>query len=168
MSEDGAGLAVEAFLDELETIPWFGRIGDPLDGDPSIDRLRRWEDWPGPKEPGVDELARRHQALYDAILADAGDERHQLLELWDRIHQVVLHAAASRVPYDPDQDCYHAPSTAVWFAIWTAGLVGWCLKTGRPIPEDLGEQWLWLRRGHWPAGYAWVDSAGQTGPLLVL
>lgn len=157
-----------AYLRELETIPWFSRIGQPQEPEPGVERLRGWEDWPGPLAPAVDELFRRQQALHDQLLAESGAARPQLLDSWSQVHRTVLEAAASRVPYDPDQDCFHAPTAAVWTAAWTAGLVGWCGYLRRPVPADLAEQWRWLQWGCWPAGYAWVDDQGRTGPLLVL
>jgi len=95
----------------------------------------------------------QHQALYDAIMEEAREERAALSELWHRINAVVFGAASSRVPFDPKQDAWHGPTTAVWQAAWTAGLVGLYLRTGRPIPQELLEQWSWFVRGHWPSGY---------------
>jgi len=160
--------SLEAYLRQLEAIPWFSRIGQPLEAQAGVERLRGWEDWPGPHDRGVDELFWRQQRMYDALLEEAGAARPELLALWDQIQQTVLRAAAADVPFDPDQDCYHAPTTAVWTASWTAGLVGWCRYLRRPVPDDLAEQWRWLQQGFWPAGYAWVDEQGRTGPLLVL
>jgi hypothetical protein len=111
------------------------------------------------------ELSQRHQELFDSILADAGQQRPALSELWDRIHAAVFSAAASRISYDPNQDTWHGPTMAVWQAAWTAGLIGLCLETGRSIPPELAEQWTWFNRGHWPSGYVWLK--GQRGPLLV-
>jgi hypothetical protein len=108
----------------------------------------------------------------------ASDEGRHCLEVVERfadggatdeelavIHAAVLRAAASRVPYDPTEDYYHAPNAAVWEAAWTAGLVGLCLQTGRPIPPELREVWSWFARGHWPFGYAWLRD--ECGPRFV-
>lgn len=170
--DEGAGggsgmeFSPETYLRELEASRWFSRIGEPLERDAGVQRLRGWEEWPGPHVPGVDELFWRQQKLYDALLAEAGAARPELLDLWEQIQK--LRSAASRVPYDPDQDCYHGSTTAVWTVSWTAGLVGWCRYLQRPVPDDLAEQWRWFQQGFWPAGYAWVDAEGRTGPLLVL
>jgi hypothetical protein len=159
------GPTVEDFLAQLEAVPWFSNIGGTTPPDAGVERIFAWEDWPGPLEPAVDELFLRHQMLFDAIMGDAGEQRAALSALWDGIHAAVFRAATPRVPFDPKQDAWHGPTTAVWQAAWTAGLVGLCLQTGRPIPQDLLHQWAWFARGHWPSGYAAVR--GDYGPLLV-
>jgi hypothetical protein len=89
-------------------------------------------------------------------MADAGEGSAGLSELWDGIHTAVFRAAASRAPDDPERDAWHGPAAAVWQAAWTAGLVGLCLQTGRPIPRELLDQWRWFARGHWPSRYATI------------
>lgn len=158
---------VEDFLAEVESLPWFRNIGSPTPPDSGVKRIYRWEDWPGPEEPSVFELAHRHQALYDDVMRAAEGQREQLSGLWNRIHAIVFRVAAPAVPYDPQQDTWHAPTAAVWQAAWTAGLVGLCLQSGRAIPPDLQEQWGWFVRGHWPSGYVRVRADDQLGPLLV-
>ena len=153
------------FLAQLEAVPWFSSIGRPTAADAGAVRMSAWEDWPGPEEPGILELSLRHQDLYDRVLAEAGDQRPALAELWEAIHAAVFQRAAPRVPYDPAGDAWHGPTTAVWQAAWTAGLIGLCLRTGRPIPLELQEQWAWFARGHWPSGYA--AGCGDNGRLLV-
>ena len=160
------GPTVEDFLAQLAAVPWFSNIGRPTPPDAGVKRIFAWEEWPGPeKDPAITELHLQHQALFDAIMVDAGEQRAARAELWDRIHAAVFRAAASRVPYDPKQDAWHGPTMAVWQAAWTAGLVGLCLQSGRPVPPEIQEQWLWFARGHWPSGY---DSfSDEPGPLLV-
>ncbi|MFN3652284.1 MAG: hypothetical protein ACK47B_22120 [Armatimonadota bacterium] len=68
------------------------------------------------------------------------------------------------MPYDPEQDCFHAPTQAVWHAAWTAGLVALCCFLGQPVPPELASQWHWFSEGHWPCG--WVGDFPQ-GTLLV-
>ena len=159
--------SVEDFLAKVESLPWFRNLGQPNPSDSRVKRIYRWEDWPGPEEPSVSELAFRQQALYDDLMRAAGEDREQLSAFWDRIHTVVFRVAAPAVPYDPQQDTWHAPTAAVWQAAWTAGLMGLCLQVRRPIPPDLLEQWEWFVRGHWPAGYASVSADGRLGLLLV-
>jgi hypothetical protein len=159
--------SVADLLVQIESLPWFRNIGKPTPGGPGAQRIYTWEDWPGPEEPSVFELAHRQQALYDEIMRAVGHHREQLLALWERIHAAVFRLAAAEVPYDPQQDAWHAPTAAVWQAAWTAGLVGLCLQSGRPIPPELQEQWRWFVRGHWPAGFASVRGGDQLGPLLV-
>jgi hypothetical protein len=157
--------AVDDFLAQLDTVPWFSNIGRPTPADAEVGRIHEWEEWPGPEEPTITELSLRHQALFDDIMADAGAQRAALTEVWDRVHDRVFRAAAPKVPYDPQRDAWHGPTTAVWQAAWTAGLVGLCLHTGRSVPPEIQEQWLWFVRGHWPSGYSSVR--GKLGALLV-
>jgi len=145
---------VEEFVAELASIPWFSNIGKPTPPGAGVQRIYRWEEWPGPEAPGVWQLHERQQRLYDSVIEEAGGERERLAALWDRIHAAVFRAAAPKLPYDPNKDCYHPPTMAVWQAAWTAGLVALCLQSARPVPPELQEQWEWLVRGHWPSGYA--------------
>jgi hypothetical protein len=157
--------SVSDLLAALEVVPWFANLGRPTPDDAGVQRMAAWEDWPGPEEPTVAEMSLRHQELYDRIMAEAGDHQPELADLWGRIHAAVFRRAAHAVPFDPAQDAWHGPTTAVWVAAWAAGLIGLCLQTGRPVPPELREQWGWYARGHWPSGYASVR--GKIGPLLV-
>ncbi len=161
------GPTVGDFLAQLETVPWFCNTGRPARPDATVERISAWEEWPGPEEPAIGELSFRHQDLYERIMAEAGQQRTALTGLWEAIHAAVFQRAASRVPYDAKQDAWHGPTTAVWQAAWTAGLIGLCLRTGRGVPPELQEQWSWYVRGHWPSGYASLGPDGRLGPLLV-
>jgi hypothetical protein len=110
------------------------------------------------------EMALRQQDLYDELFATAGQRSPEAKQLWERIHAVVFRDAAPSIPYDPKEDCWHAPTQAVWDAAWTAGLVGLCLLLGRPLPPELSEQWKWYLAGHWPC--AWVGDYPE-GRLMV-
>src|SRR5687768_8836620 len=103
---------ITQFLNELESITWFANIGKPLPPDATVERLSRWEDWPGPQGPAVYDLYASQQALHDQLLAQAEDSRDELKALWDQVHEIVFRRAASTVPYDPLQDCYHGPTMA--------------------------------------------------------
>lgn len=172
-TDPGRAQLVERFVAELYSIPWFSNIGKPTPPEAGVERIYAWEDWLGPDEPGNSRLFEGQQRLYDSMMDGAGNEKERLAALWDRIHAAVFRAAAPRVPYDPNQDCYHTPSTAVWCAAWTAGLVGLCLASRRPVPPELQEQWEWFVRGHWPSGYAslggWTmdDDDEEHGRLVV-
>ena len=158
---------VERFIAGLDTIPWFSNLGQPTPPEAGVERIYRWEDWPGLEEPGIIDLSQRHQALYDSLIASAEGSADARKGLWDRIHAAVFRAAAPNIPYDPKHDTYHGPTMAVWQAAWTAGLIGLCLQSGRPAPPELREQWDWFARGHWPCGYAGANDDGKPGPLLV-
>jgi hypothetical protein len=142
---------VADFLNRIETLPWFANLGESLPEDSDCKRIRDWSEWPGPEEPSVAEIADQQQAIYEELMA--GEHSAQLQELWDRIQAIVLRVAAPRVPYDPEQDSWHAPTMAVWHAIWTAGLMGLCLYLNHPIPSELRTQWEWFARGHWPCDW---------------
>jgi hypothetical protein len=150
--------SIEDFVEGLKSIPWFCNIGRSAAEDSECCRIHRWEEWPGPADPAVSDVHMRQQALFEDTMNAAGNHREELQALWHRIHAVVIAAAAATVPFDPQQDAWHAPTTAVWHAAWTAGLVALCRQCGRPIPADLQEQWTWFSRGHWPCGYVGEES----------
>jgi hypothetical protein len=154
------------FLAELECIPWFSKVGQALPAVTTAKQLRRWDDWPGPEEPAIFELSARLQAIYDAM-AESAVRRDELSRLWDLVHQIVFRLACPAVPYDSEQDAWHGPTTAVWQAAFTAGLIAWCVRLRRPVPAELHEQWSWFVLGHWPSGYTAMLGDDQIGPLLV-
>jgi hypothetical protein len=163
----GAGTADE-FLARLPALLWFAHVGQPIP-DSNVPRIRHWDEWAGPEEKSgrIIALSLRHQAWHDALLAAHPEQRADLEALWSRVTDVVMGAAAERIPYDPDADAWHAPTTALWQAVWTAGLVAWHLASDEPIPADLAEQWAWYARGHWPCGYAYLKAGGEPGPLQI-
>lgn len=157
---------LDDFLLSLETVSWFSNIGEPIMGSPDVPRIQTWAEWPGPDDVGVQELARSQQELYDEI-ANGGELSESLKRTWDHVHSSVLSRASSTIPFDPTKDAWHPPSSAVWQAAWTAGLIGLCLDCGRPVPKHLKEQWDWFLRGHWPCMYGSVSGDGRLGNLVV-
>lgn len=145
------------FLQLIDTIPWFSRTGIPDDQQNGAVFMTEWEQWPGPDDAGVQRIHHDQQALYDQIMSEGVDQLRVLTTTWEAVQATVLRVASSFVAFDPDADAWHAPTTAVWQAAWTAGLICLCLYLRKPIPDDLMEQWRWFLAGHWPAGY-------QTGP----
>jgi hypothetical protein len=160
-------LAVRRFLRELETVPWFQRIGQRLPPNTDAVPLRSWEDWPGPEEPAIGALSLRQQALYDRIMTAPTDKQAKLKSLWVRVHQIVFRLACPSVPFDDREDAWHAPTTAVWQAAWAAGLITLCTIEGIAVPSELQKEWEWFCRGHWPAGYSALQPDGTPGPLLI-
>lgn len=151
--DDEQNAELASFLRELERIPWFANLGEPISGVHDIERISRWDDWSGPEKSGVDEVCYRQQALYDELLGCGKEGAEQLTQLWESIQRTVLAAAAKNVPYDPSEDTWHGPTLAVWHAAWTAGLIGLCLFLCKPIPAEQQEQWQWFSQGHWPCGW---------------
>jgi hypothetical protein len=158
---------VADFLAQLEAVPWFSNIGKPIEAGSDVERIYSWEGWPGPEDPSILELCTEQQDLYDAIMEEAGSENAHLLLFWEQIHAVIFRVAAPTVPYDANRDSWHAPSAAVWAGAWTAGLIGLCRYTNRPVPRELAGQWSWFVKGHWPSGYAGIGADGKSGRLLV-
>ncbi len=115
---------VEAFLADLPTVPWFAKVGQPIAGD-SVPRIWTWEEWAGPEEESgrIVALSLRHQDWHDALLAAHSTKEAELETLWHGVAGIVLACVPEHVPYDPDADAWHAPTLAVWQAVWTAGLV---------------------------------------------
>lgn len=151
------------FLVNLETVPWFSTISEPITDVPNVLRIRSWDEWPGPMDDGVEALNLRHGALYEELVR----QDSSLKVIWDQIHAAVFRRATSAVPFDSTTDAWHGPTTAVWQAAWTAGLIGLCLASGHARPEDLQRQWEWFLRGHWPCGYERIMNDGEPGPLVV-
>lgn len=153
---------MEAFLRELEAIPWFASIGEPLPAGSGCKQIGSWDEWRGPEEPSVAEVADRQQTLYDEMMG--GREAPRLKDLWDRVHEVVFREATPGIPYDPDADTWHPPTFAVWHAAWTAGLVGAHRFLHRPIPPELHQQWHWFAAGHWPCD--WEGDLPEGKPVV--
>jgi hypothetical protein len=150
---------VEAFLAQLENVSWFSNLGAPTPPDARVVRMLTWDDWPGPEEPAVLELFAREHELYERII-DERDADDGLMGLSKRVRKTVMRSASNNVPFDPDEDPWHAPSAAVWQAAYITELIALCLQTGRDVPPGLHEQWNWFVRGHWPAGCASLDDPG--------
>jgi hypothetical protein len=152
---------VDEFLDQLETIPWFAKLGKPIPDNQGVKRIYSWKEWPGPEDMEVSEIALRQQALYDEIMEKGQENRQSLEALWNKIEETVFSVAKDAVPYDQNKDAWYGPTAAVWHAGWTAALIGLCLQSDRPIPSELQEQWYWFLRGHWPCSWH-GDSPKET------
>jgi len=143
---------LEEFEASLQTIPWFQRIGEALDA--TVSRLKLWDDWPGPEDESVECLCSWQQDFHDAIVGQVHDAPNSLEAIFLRVRDRVIELSKNSVPYDASEDAWHAPTSAVWMAGWTAGLVALCLATGRVIPPILEAQWRWYKVGRWPGALA--------------
>src|SRR3974390_1829495 len=157
----------DSFLASLAQVHWFAAIGQPLE-DEEVVRLASCSDWPGPEDPRVQTFFTLQQSFKDELEALSGDRRSELGALWDLIHQRVLHTASAVIGYSPAEDAWHGPTTAAWPAAWTAGLIAWCQALQQPVPGWLAQQWMWFRRGRWPAGFASLDASGRGHGCLIL
>ena len=150
------------FEHRLRTVPWFANLGRPSQWDRGCVRIARWDQWPGPEHPPVAAAAQAAQAIRDAAFAAVGaPAAGGLRDTFDRVHALVLERARTAVPFDDDQDAWHAPTQCVWDAAYWTALVACVLACGWPVPDDLVEAWNWYAAGHWPSGFA--DEPGD-GP----
>jgi len=153
----------DRFLSELRSIPWFSRVGQPAD-DRRVDRIRSWDEWPGAESPLVEAVHLDQQKFHDELRAEYPSDLAGFNEL---VQEIVDHVSPSVREYDPDEDSWHAPSTAVWHAAWTAALVAHYVKVDRAVPSTIGEQWTWFLRGHWPAAYRRLSTTEEPEGLIV-
>lgn len=150
--------AIADYLQQLAALPWFSQLGKPLSDAAACRQIFSWDEWPGPEEQSVAEIAQSHQALYDELMAS--ESAVELQAIWKRIEAVVLPLAKSSVPYDDELDTWHGPNLAVWQAVWTCGLIGFCRYQKRPIPLDLQTQFDWFAKGRWPCDWDGDRPAG--------
>lgn len=161
-------MSPEAFLHALAAIPWFRQLGEPDALDVDATGIHDWHEWPGPESPEVDALGSRTQAWYDALMGGAGPRRQAAQALWDQTHQVVIEHARKAVPYDPEEDTWHGPTAAVWFAAWVSATIACSLLLCHDIPSEALDHWHWFIKGHWPCGYAWAPIDNEPVRLMVL
>jgi hypothetical protein len=154
--------SVAKFIELLDLIPWFARLGRPSPRDPEVFRIYDWRAWPGPEDPGSEMqsafLMQRHDDLFKAAKPIAG-----LQETWQTIHDQVLRLAKTSVAYDENEDSWFGPNAAVWGAAFTAALVGCTILRDGALSEEnsdevqwtLSSEWSWYSAGHWPCLYYW-------------
>lgn len=152
------------FERSLGAIRWFCRVG--LMDDDSADRLASWEDWAGPEAHSVQQLFDPLSELIDPTMNLA--DSTALQAIFDRVRSYVMDVASACVPYDPNEDAWHAPTTAVWHAGSLAGLMAMYVALGREAPPNVPVQWSWFCRGHWPAALAAPHPHSHSDRLVVL
>jgi hypothetical protein len=158
-------------LAELERrllgVSWFASLGKPSRWDNGCVRISRWDQWPGPEHPPIAAAALAAQAIHDAVFAAADASAAAALHgTFDRVHALVLERARTAVPFDPDEDTWHAPTQCVWDAAYWTALVACVLACGWTVPEDLVEVWNWYAAGHWPSGFADEPEDGPGRQLV--
>jgi hypothetical protein len=146
----------DAFISSLPTVAWFAAIGTHV-SEPNTVAMASWDEWPGPDSKDVERISLGQQAMRDLL-----EQRHpDAMSDFDAVVGRVVAIASKRVPFDPEEDAWHAPTTAVWHAAWTAALYASHLRLRIAVPAELTAQWVWFERGHWPAGYT------ESGALLI-
>jgi hypothetical protein len=157
----------ETFEAHVRTLAWFRCIGEPSVFDVGCQRLRDWDAWPGPEDPGVGALHAQEAEWFDAVAIAARTlGRGEILAAADRVEAAVVEAARQRVPFDEEEDAWHGPTLCVREVAYCAKIVTAFTLIGWPVPDDLAERWAWYEAGHWPCGYA--DASGEERVLLVL
>jgi hypothetical protein len=146
----------DTFVAGLEAVPWFAAIGTHI-SEPNVVAMASWDEWPGPDCGPVERISAEQQAMRDLLKREHPEAMADFETLINR----VLAITSARVPFNSEEDAWHAPSTAAWHAAWTAALWAAHLKLQIPPPLPLASQWRWFERGHWPAGYT------ESGALLV-
>lgn len=149
----------DPFFRSLEALPLLRNIGQPIP-DSSVPRLPSWDAWPGPFDPLVEVIHTRQADLRDRLLA-ASPKAAELAPAFDELVNAVVALVRDRVPFDPNEDSWHAPTTAVWYVAWTAALVWLSDSVGEQIGPELAAQWHWFGRGHWPAAIVSTHSSAQ-------
>lgn len=142
----------EQFLRLLASLPLLRNVGQPIP-DTSVQRLASWEAWPGPSDPLVEAIHTRQAELHDRLLSGSPSAA-ELDAAFDELVNAVVALVRDRVPFDQDEDSWHAPTTAVWHVAWTAALVWLSETVGEHIGPELAAQWRWFSAGHWPAAIA--------------
>lgn len=132
----------------------FSSLGAKID-DFNVSRISSWEDWLGPEEPLVQELASHLQFLQEGVLLSIGEPE------WNQALQLALEMATKLVPYIPGEDAWYGPNTAAWIAAWVFVLEEAYISCDVPLPAEVNAQLYWYRRGHWPCALV-IESQFQS------
>jgi hypothetical protein len=138
---------IQAFLQELDRLPWFENIGEPVGSDQVV-QVSSWEEaW-----QRLQELAWTHLPFHKQV-----DQGHPVWSLaYDRALKAV--AASGR-----DHQLEEGVSVGMQ-AAWDAAGAAYEIAAGRP--DGFYNQLLnWYRKGHWPCG--WEQGSYPEGKLVV-
>jgi hypothetical protein len=161
-----AARSPEEFERELDRVAWFAHLGERSPWDGNCVRMFAWDQWPGPENALGEAFGFASGETRNRIFAASPLAADDLRLLFDRGHAAVMSQACTAVPYEPNQDAWHAPTQCVWGAAYAAGLIMCVLASGWLVPDDLAEEWNWYEAGHWPAGFAShpADRSGNRDP----
>ncbi len=102
---------VEAFIAELDTIPWFTNLGKPSPRDHEVFRIYHWGTWPGPEDPGFSLMSAFGMHWRDELFESA-KSLPSLREAWHTIYEYVFYLTKPLVPYTEEWDLDHGPNIA--------------------------------------------------------
>jgi hypothetical protein len=154
--------SVEAFLQQVETIPWFANLGKLAARDEEVFRIYHWHTWPGPTDPGSELQSAFHMHWRNDLFESPGPVQG-MREAWQTIFDSALRLTKARVPYSDKQDAWFGPNAAAWQGAHVAALVGCTLLRDGGLKESprkrvqwtLSNEWWWYCAGHWPCTYYW-------------
>lgn len=152
-------------LEEVErakSFKWFAAIGDDID-DPDVDRIRSWDAWEGPEQERVAAIHIGHSEMQGRVTG--GDAK--LDAIFIAVRDRMIDHLSRFAPFDPNEDAWHGPTTAVVQAAWTVALVALHKHLHTHVPEVLAAQYRWYKRGHWPCGYKTVDEFGRPAGFCI-
>jgi hypothetical protein len=107
----------------LSQVEWFAHLGEPSPWDDGCARIYAWEQWPGPENALGEAFAGASSEIHDVIFGTRPAADSELRALFDHVQASVLSSAAAAVPFDSEQDAWHAPTACAWAAAYTAALI---------------------------------------------
>jgi WD domain, G-beta repeat len=146
-------LSPEAVEAAVRLIPWLRHLGAANAYDAEL--IDDWDGWHGPEDRETAAFDQRLLALRVPVdRAVRGLERHDVGERMKAAGELVHERAASAVPFDPEEDPWHAPTNATGASAYVAETLAGYAAFGWPVPADLRLIWSWYEAGHWPCAMA--------------
>ncbi|MCX4143215.1 hypothetical protein M0D68_33795 [Paraburkholderia sp. SEWSISQ10-3 4] len=141
-------------------IPLFSNVGLPI-ADTSNPRISQWDAWFGPENSRSLAIAIRQQELHDILVPSSGEKE------WNASLRLVVEHVKTLIPYDFDEDGWHAPTTAAWSAAWIFSLEQLHDASGILLPADLSAQLVWYERGRWPCALVEESSGANLEDYVI-
>jgi hypothetical protein len=146
-------LSVEAVEGAARAIPWLRRLGEDAPYDAEL--IPDWDGWRGPEDRETARFDQRLLAFRVAVeRAVRGLERPEVAERIKAVGELVHERSASAVPFDAEEDPWHAPTNATGASAYVAATLAGYAAFGWPVPADLRLIWSWYEAGHWPCAMA--------------
>lgn len=137
---------LQAFLKEINHIPWFRHVGEPVPND-EVRQVSSWGD-------AYDCL--QDESWTDASLHEHIDQGHPI---WIEVYNKARDAAAA----SSDDHWFSPEVDAAMQAGWDAAGAAYEIATNNPDKSYQGLM-KWYRQGHWPCGW---DGSYPKGRLIV-